>query len=94
MDVVVGFTKEKGPWKAMTFTHACEDFEESDHFMIGGHPEGTAAIGTVVDQDFESLKIKNLYVCDTSIFPRSPGSPPVLTLIAMVKKWARELAIA
>lgn len=187
MDVVVGFTKEKGPWKSMTFTHACEEFEESDHFMIGnvkgegawlsqmirikpffknilkfqkrglysmgmftkiadenkgwidakgrmskpmtdndmknmkkgddlctrilieagcepdtisistmigGHPGGTAAIGTVVDQNFESLKIKNLYVCDTSVFPRSPGSPPVLTLIAMVKKWARELDVA
>ena len=186
MDVLVGFSKEKGPWKAMTFTHACEDFEETDHFMIGntlgkaasfaqfarlntffknlrrygqsgmyamgmftkiaddnkgwinakgkiskpmtdndmkkmrkgddlckkilikagcepdsisvatmvgGHPGGTASIGTVVDDNFQTKKYKGLYVCDTSVFPRSPGSPPVLTLIAMVKKWARALDI-
>ncbi|MFA6810617.1 MAG: GMC family oxidoreductase, partial [Desulfoplanes sp.] len=186
MDVTVGFTKDKGPWKGMTFTHACEDFEASDHFllgnvnghgawlsqlirgktffkniikynksrhhtmgmftkiadeshgsidingrmskpmsdndlknmkkgddlckkilikagcepdsisvstMIGGHPGGTAALDVVVDNNLETFKIKKLYVCDTSIFPRSPGSPPVLTLIAMVKKWARALDI-
>lgn len=186
MDVSVGYTKEKGPWRAMTFTHASTQFEESDHFMIGnvkgagawfsqlargrtffrnitrwrrsglhtmgmftkvadenrgsidergrmskpmtandmrhmrqgdelcrriliaagcepdsisistmigGHPGGTAAMGTVVNENLETRGIKNLYVCDTSVFPRSPGSPPVLTLIAMAKKWARELAV-
>jgi choline dehydrogenase-like flavoprotein len=186
MNVTVGFTKERGPWKGMTFTHACEDYEESDHFiignvsgsgawmsqmvrfrtffknalkfsksgmyamgmftkiadenrgwinsrgkmskpitatdamrmkkgddlcremlvkagceadsisvstMIGGHPGGTAAMGVVVNENFETRKVKNLYVCDTSVFPRSPGAPPVLTLIAMVKQWARKLVI-
>jgi len=184
MDVLVGYTKNPGPWKGMTFTHACSDYESSDHFMIGnaqgagawlgqlargktflknagkfakkdshtmgmftkiadenkgsidskgrmskpmtdkdlknmkkgddlnrkilikagcdpdsisistmvgGHPGGTAAIGDVVKENFETRKIKDLYVCDTSIFPKSPGSPPVLTLIAMVKKWVRDM---
>lgn len=183
MDVVVGFTKEKGPWKGMTFSHACEDYCESDQFIvgnsggmnawiiqlvrfhlgqifnvnkrdnamamftkiaddnkgkidingriskvltdsdykkiekgsnlckeilvkagcdpksfsvahgIGGHPGGSAAIGDVVDENFETYKTKNLYVCDTSVFPRSPGVPPVLTIIATVKQWARKLEI-
>jgi choline dehydrogenase-like flavoprotein len=185
MDILVGFIKEKGPWRGMTFTHACEDFEEDEHFiignaggvgswllqmlrpktminqlmnfgncknhaigmftkigdenqgyidargriskpmterdmkamkrgdklcteimikagcdpdsisiatMVGGHPGGTAALGKVVNENWET-RVKNLYVCDTSVFPRSPGLPPVLTLIAMVKKWARELDV-
>jgi choline dehydrogenase-like flavoprotein len=56
---------------------------------IGGHPGGTAAMGRVVDSDLQT-KIKNLYVCDNSIMPRSGGVPPVLTLIALGKKWARQ----
>ncbi len=184
MDVAVGFTQEPGPWRAMTFTHACEDFVESDKFLIGnvkgsgawlsqllrgktffnnvlrfkskglyalgmftkvadetqgriyangkisksmtaedekhmargdelcreillkagciphtisvsrligGHPGGTAAMGGVVDDNLEVKGLPHCYVCDTSVFPRSPGVPPVLTLIAMVKKWARTL---
>jgi choline dehydrogenase-like flavoprotein len=184
MNVTVGFTKEPGPWRAMTFTHACEDFTESDRFLIGnvkgsgawlsqiirsktfmknvfksskkssyamgmftkiadenkgrveingkiskplndqdrknmlkgddlcrqilekagclpdsisvskgigGHPGGTAAVGKVVDERFEVKGIKNCYVVDTSVFPCSPGIPPVLTLIAMVKTWAQSV---
>jgi len=186
MDVLVGFTKEKGPWHGMTFTHASTQFEENEHFMlgnskgegawlaqmirgrtflknvmkyrkknthsmgmftkiadesrgwiktngkiskpmtdndkkhmqmgndlckkilikagcepdsistcsmVGGHPGGSAAMGVVVDENFAVKKVKNLYVCDTSVFPRSPGSPPVLLLIAMAKKWSRGLDI-
>ena len=56
---------------------------------IGGHPGGTAAIGRVVDADLQT-KTKNLYVCDNSVMPRSGGVPPVLTLIALSKKAARQ----
>ena len=57
---------------------------------IGGHPGGTAAIGRVVDKNLMT-EIKNLYVCDNSVMPRSGGIPPVLTLIALGKKFARSL---
>ena len=70
----------------------CDPDSISIQTMVGGHPGGTAAIGKVVDENWET-RVKNLYVCDTSVFPRSPGLPPVLTLIAMVKKWARELDV-
>lgn len=55
---------------------------------IGGHPGGTAAIGKVVDQDLQVSGVKNLYVCDASVFPRSPGRPPTLTIIALAKHLA------
>jgi choline dehydrogenase-like flavoprotein len=57
---------------------------------IGGHPGGTAAIGRVVDRDLQT-SIKNLYVCDNSVMPRSGGIPPVLTLIALAKQTARTI---
>ncbi|MEW6262769.1 MAG: GMC family oxidoreductase [Thermodesulfobacteriota bacterium] len=56
---------------------------------VGGHPGGTAAIGTVVDANLESLEIQDLYVCDASVFPRSPGRPPSLTIIALARRLAR-----
>ena len=51
--------------------------------LIGGHPGGTAAIGRVVDADLRAHAAEGLYVCDASVFPRSPGRPPTLTLIAL-----------
>ena len=57
---------------------------------IGGHPGGTAAIGRVVGTDLMT-EVKNLYVCDNSVMPRSGGIPPVLTLIALGKQFARSV---
>jgi len=57
---------------------------------IGGHPGGTAAIGRVVGPDLQT-GIENLYICDNSIMPVSGGIPPVLTLIALAKQFARRL---
>jgi len=56
---------------------------------IGGHPGGTAAIGRVVDERLET-RVRNLFVCDNSVMPRSGGVPPVLTIVALAKKTARE----
>jgi len=58
---------------------------------IGGHPGGTAAIGRVVGDDLQSLDAKGLYVCDASVFPRSPGRPPTLTLVSMGKWLAKRI---
>jgi len=57
---------------------------------IGGHPGGTAAIGRVVGPDLQT-EVEGLYICDNSIMPISGGIPPVLTLIALGKKFAREM---
>ncbi len=56
----------------------------------GAHPGGTAAIGKIVNDRFET-EIKNLFVCDASLLPESPGIPPMLTLIALVKNFAKRI---
>ena len=58
---------------------------------IGGHPGGTAAIGTVVGTDLQALHTRGLYVCDASVLPRSPGRPPALTIIALARWLAKTL---
>ena len=56
--------------------------------LKGAHPGGTAAIGEVVDNNFET-GIKGLYVCDASVIPEAPGRPPILTIVAIAKKVAK-----
>ena len=57
----------------------------------GGHPGGTAAIGKVVDKDLQT-KLDNLFVCDASVLPTSPGMPPILTIVALAKRLAKTLS--
>lgn len=57
----------------------------------GAHPGGTAAIGEVVDRNLET-KITGLFVCDASVLPTAPGLPPMLTIGALGKYLAKELA--
>ncbi len=58
--------------------------------LQGAHPGGTAAIGEVVNSRLET-EVKNLYVCDGSVLPVSPGLPPILTIIALGKRLAKTL---
>ena len=53
----------------------------------GAHPGGTAAIGKIVNSNLET-DINNLYVCDASVLPISPGKPPILTILALAKRLA------
>ena len=57
----------------------------------GVHPGGTAAIGEVVDR-FQETEIKNVFVSDASVLPEAPGLPPMLTILALSKRLAAELA--
>jgi choline dehydrogenase-like flavoprotein len=59
---------------------------------IGGHPGGTAAVGRVVDKDLQVMGVENLFVCDASIFPRSPGRPPTLMIMALARNFGKKLA--
>ena len=56
----------------------------------GAHPGGTAALGDVVDKNLET-DIAGLFVADASVFPESPGAPPVLTIIALAKRLAKHI---
>lgn len=53
----------------------------------GAHPGGTAPIGKTVDSNLET-EISNLFVCDASVLPISPGKPPILTILALSKRLA------
>ncbi len=59
--------------------------------MIGGHPGGTAAMGLIVDRNFRT-EHENLYVCDGSVLPVSPGAPPSLAIMAFSKLCGKMLA--
>ena len=56
----------------------------------GAHPGGTSAIGKVVDKDLQT-DVDNLFVCDASVLPTSPGMPPILTIAALAKRLAKSL---
>lgn len=56
--------------------------------LKGAHPGGTAAVGEVVDNNFE-CEIRGLYVSDASVIPEAPGRPPILTIVAIAKKVAK-----
>lgn len=58
----------------------------------GAHPGGTAAVGRVVDEHLMT-EVKNLYVCDASVLPKAPGLPPILILVALAKRLAKQLTI-
>ena len=57
----------------------------------GAHPGGTAAIGRIVDKQLQT-DIDGLFVCDASVLPRSPGLPPILTIVALAKRLSKILA--
>ncbi|BCS98991.1 ferredoxin [Desulfoluna limicola] len=51
----------------------------------GAHPSGTCGIGAVVDTNLQT-GIKNLYVCDASVFPEALDRPTVITIISFGKR--------
>jgi choline dehydrogenase-like flavoprotein len=65
--------------------------------MLGGagHEAGTLRLGaartSVVDENLKWHEYDNLYVCDLSVFPRSPAANPTLTLAALALRLASHL---
>lgn len=59
--------------------------------IFGAHPGGTAKLGEVVDANLET-RIRHLFVCDCSVIPEPWGFPPTLTIVALAKRLARQLA--
>lgn len=56
----------------------------------GTHPSATVRIGEMLDADLQT-RVKNLYVCDASTFPRALGRPTVLTIISLAKRLSDHL---
>lgn len=60
--------------------------------LRGTHPSGTVRIGHMLNTDLET-EIKNLLVCDASVFPEALARPTVLTIISLAKRLAHKLII-
>jgi len=45
-------------------------------------------MGKYADREFRT-EFDNLYVCDASVFPVSPGAPPSLSIMAMSRLLAK-----
>jgi hypothetical protein len=55
-----------------------------------GHPGGMLPLTARESLSFHHDALpKNIYVADASLFPRSLGKPPILTIIAMAKRVGR-----
>jgi choline dehydrogenase-like flavoprotein len=58
--------------------------------LRGTHPSSTVRVGEMLTADLET-EIKNLYVCDASVFPEALARPTVLTIISLAKRLAERL---
>jgi choline dehydrogenase-like flavoprotein len=67
---------------------------KQDHTFLGtinaGHPGGMLPLTEQEAESFHHRRLPgNLYVADATLFPRSLGNPPILTIIAMAKRVSR-----
>jgi len=53
--------------------------------LRGTHPSGTVRIGDMLSTDLET-EVRELYVCDASVFPQALARPTVLTIISLGKR--------
>ncbi|MCG8306110.1 MAG: GMC family oxidoreductase [Cytophagales bacterium] len=59
--------------------------------LMGGARIGVDPVAAVVDPDFKLKTQRNIYVCDSSLFPNAPGINPALTIMALAHKLSRQL---
>ena len=68
----------------------CDPTDIHHSGFVLGHPSATVKVGQLLDTNLET-SVKNLYCCDTSVFPEAPGRPPALTVVILGKRLARRL---
>lgn len=71
-----------------------ESIKPTELIVSGFHPQGTAGMGRVVDNNLKLIGSKNIYVCDASVLPDSPGVNPQLTIMALSLRLADYLTNA
>jgi hypothetical protein len=55
--------------------------------LNAGHPGGMLPLTRRSAQSFHDERLpENVYVADATLFPRSLGNPPILTIVAMAKR--------
>ncbi|MBT3221384.1 MAG: GMC family oxidoreductase [Proteobacteria bacterium] len=68
-----------------------EDFRRNGMAKSGFHAQGTAGMGRVVDVDLALMGCRDIYVCDASVLPGSPGVNPQVTIMALSMRLADHL---
>jgi choline dehydrogenase-like flavoprotein len=64
----------------------------ADLVLVSYHPQGSARLNTVTDNDGAVHGARNLYVMDTSLFPTPVGVNPQVSVMAVATVLARRLA--
>jgi choline dehydrogenase-like flavoprotein len=59
--------------------------------LMGGCRMGVDPATSVVEPDFKLRGGKNIYVCDSSLFPNAPGINPALTIMALAQRLSEQL---
>lgn len=54
------------------------------------HPAGTTPVGEIVDSNLKT-GVDGLYVCDGSVFPKAPGKPPIVPILALSLRLSKYL---
>ncbi|MEZ4239586.1 MAG: GMC family oxidoreductase N-terminal domain-containing protein [Myxococcota bacterium] len=67
------------------------DFPRSALLVSGFHPQGTAAVGRVLDRDHRVLGTRRIWVADAAAMPDSPGVNPQITIMALALRTAERL---
>ncbi len=58
--------------------------------LNAGHPGGMLPLTTLEAETFHNPRLpKNLYIADATLFPKSLGNPPILTIMAMAQRVAK-----
>ena len=78
--------------KKICLAAGCAPESISHNSVILAHPSATVKVGESVDSHLEAKTVKNLFFCDTSVFPESLGAPTVLTLAHLAKYEGEYLA--
>jgi len=71
-----------------------EDFSRWRMINSGFHPQGTAAMGRVVDKDLQLIGSERIAVCDASVLPASPGVNPMVGIMALSLRLADRIIAA
>jgi len=97
------FTNMKEPFSVMYDTDDVTkfrraSFEPADFATASNHIFGTTTMGAdpeshVCASDTSVYGVDDLYVCDTGVFPGSPGANPMMTMWAFANKIGQELAV-
>lgn len=60
--------------------------------LMGGLPMGAAPRRAAVDPSGQAYGVRNLFVCDGSVFPSAPAVNPMITIMAMAHRTALRIA--